>query len=73
MDDSKYDKNRNERADYRDALIDYVNNISISNIDNIRMQSSLLSSLSAQPDELSRDSSVNFPHSLNKWLERESV
>jgi len=67
MNDAKYEQNRNERADYRDALIDYVNNISISNMDNIRMQSSLLSSLSTQTDELSRESSVNISYIFSAY------
>ena len=53
-----YEINRNLRSKARDALIIYVNNISISNMDSLRTQSGMLSTLTSQTDEISRKSGV---------------
>jgi hypothetical protein len=64
---SIYEINRNIRSKARDALIVYVNNISISDIDSLRTQSGMLALLTSQTDEISRNSEVFYiPKSLSK-------
>ena len=55
---SIYEINRNMRSKARDALIVYVNNISISDMDSLRTQSGMLALLTSQTDEISRISEV---------------
>ena len=59
-----YEINRNLRSQARDALISFVNNISISNMDSLRTQAGMLSILTSQTDEISRSSEVlkSFNH-----------
>ena len=59
MDKIKYDLNRNQRSKTRDSLIGYINSISISNMDSIRTQIGMISMITAQTDEISRNSEVN--------------
>ena len=54
-----YESNRNKRSKSRDSLSQYVNNISISNMDSVRMQLGMLSMLTSQTNELSRSTQVN--------------
>jgi len=56
--DSFYEINRNLRSKARDALIIYVNNLSISDMDSLRTQAGMLSTLTIQTDEISRNSEV---------------
>jgi len=58
---SFYEINRNLRSRARDALIVYVNNISISDMDSLRTQSGMLAILTSQTDEISRNSEVLQP------------
>ena len=53
-----YESNRNKRSKSRDSLTRYVNGLSISNMDSIRLQLGMLSILSSESDELSRESGV---------------
>ena len=55
-----FEFNRNKRSQSRDVLSKYVNNLSISNMDSVRIQLGMLSMLTNQPDELSRNSLVTF-------------
>ena len=57
---SIYEINRNMRSKARDALIVYVNNISISDMDSLRTQSGMLALLTSQTDEISRISEVFY-------------
>lgn len=61
-----YETNRNERSKTRDALIKYVNNISISDMDSVRTQAGMLSMISRQTDEITRNSEVILFKSINK-------
>ena len=58
--DSIYETNRNQRSQTRDSLALFVNSLSISDMDSVRTQLGLLSKLSSQTDEISRDTEVNF-------------
>jgi hypothetical protein len=51
--------NRNQRSEARDVLTEYVNYLSISDMDSIRTQLGLLSKLTSQTDEISRNTGVN--------------
>ena len=53
-----YNINRNKRANTRDALVKFINDLSISDMDSVRTQLGLLSLISGQTDELSRASGV---------------
>ena len=53
-----YYSNRNKRSRSRDSLTRYVNGLSISNMDSIRLQLGMLSILTSESDELSRESGV---------------
>jgi hypothetical protein len=55
-----FESNRNKRSQSRDVLSKYVNNLSISNMDTVRIQLGMLSILTSQSDELSRKSLVIF-------------
>ena len=52
--------NRNSRSKARDALIYYINNISISDMDSVRTQLGMLAMITSQTDEITRSSGVNF-------------
>ncbi len=54
-----YDQFRNTRSQSRDSLSKYINNLSISTLDSVRTQLGMLSLLSSQTDELSRNSEVD--------------
>jgi hypothetical protein len=58
MSERLYQLNRNRRAELRDALVMFVNNVSVASIDNIRMQASTLSTLTTIADEVTRDLAV---------------
>ena len=58
MDKTRYESNRNQRAKARDALIFFVNNISIYDMDSVRAQVSMLSMVTSQTDEMTRKSVV---------------
>ena len=53
-----YQISRNIRANARTALIDFVNNISVSDMDSVRSQIGMLALLTSQSDELTRNSAV---------------
>ena len=53
-----YNSNRNKRAKTRDALSKFINGISISDMDSVRTQLGMLSMLSSQTDEISRQTEV---------------
>jgi hypothetical protein len=55
-----FESNRNKRSKSRDSLSKFVNNLSISNMDSVRIQLGMLSMLTNQADELSRYSQVKF-------------
>jgi hypothetical protein len=55
-----FESNRNIRSQSRDLLSNFVNNLSISNMDSVRIQLGMLSMLTNQADELSRNSLVIF-------------
>ncbi len=57
---SIYEINRNIRSKARDALIVFVNNISIFDMDSLRTQSGMLALLTSQTDEISRNSEVFY-------------
>ena len=54
----EYEVNRNQRSESREAIISYINSISISNMDTVRTQAGMLSMLTSQTDEISRKSEV---------------
>lgn len=55
-----YESNRNKRSLARDFISKFLNNLSISNMDSVRTQLGLMTMLSSQTDELSRNSLVNI-------------
>jgi hypothetical protein len=58
LDNASFEKNRNNRANGRDALIRYINNLSLSDMDSVRTQASMLSMVTSQPEEITRSSEV---------------
>jgi len=58
MNNDLFDIKRNKRAKTRDALVVFINDISISNMDSVRAQLGMLSLLSSQTDEISRTTEV---------------
>ena len=58
MTEIQFEENRNKRANARDYLANFVNNISISDINSIKAQSSMLKELTIQSDEVSRNLAV---------------
>ncbi len=67
---SLYETNRNLRSLARDSLIGFVNMISISDMDSLRTQAGMLSMLTRQTDEITRNSEVknftiNFRRTIN--------
>ena len=55
-----YEINRNQRAHLRFILIKYINNISISDMDSVKTQSGMLTMITSQTDEITRDIQVEF-------------
>lgn len=53
-----YELNRNKRSEARRVLSKFLNSLSISNMDSVRTQLGMLSMLSSQTDEMSRNSLV---------------
>ncbi len=51
---------RNHRSQARDALAVFINNLSVSDMDSIRTQIGMLSMISSQTDEISRNTEVTF-------------
>ena len=62
---SLYELNRNQRSKARDALILFVNNLSISDMDSMRTQAGMLSMLTFQTDEITRNSEVKIDSYFN--------
>ena len=60
-----YGTNRNKRSQARYALSQYVNNISISNMDSVRTQLGMLSMLSIQTNEISSNK-PQLPKKMNR-------
>ena len=58
MNNEHFEINRNQRSQVRDALINYINNLSISDMDSLRTQAGMLSMLTSQTDEITRNSEV---------------
>jgi hypothetical protein len=56
--DSALELKRNLRSKARDALIVFVNKITISDMDSLRTQAGMLAILTSQTDEISRNSEV---------------
>ena len=54
-----YEVNRNQRSHVRRILIQYINNISIFDMDSIRPQSGMLAMITSQTDEITRDIQVD--------------
>ena len=52
--------NRNLRSKARDALIRFVNNISIADMDTIRTQAGMLSMITSETNEITRKSEVKI-------------
>jgi hypothetical protein len=77
---SVYEANRNLRSQARDSLIAFINMISISGMDSLRTQAGMLSMLTSQTDEITRNSEVQFikiyvfffqkPFKLNPYLKK---
>jgi len=49
---------RNRRSQARDALALYLNGLSVSDMDSVRTQLGMLSMITSQTDEISRDTEV---------------
>ncbi len=62
---SLYESNRNQRSKAKEALILFVNNLSISDMDSMRTQAGMLSMLTFQTDEMTRNSEVKIDSYLN--------
>ncbi len=58
--DNFYWLSRNQRSEARDALTEHVNYLSVSDMDSVRIQLGLLSKLTSQTDEISRNTGVNW-------------
>jgi hypothetical protein len=54
-----YELNRNQRSHVRRILIQYINNISIFDMDSIRTQSGMLAMITSQSNEITRDIQVD--------------
>ena len=75
-----FENRRNQRSNTRDALISFVNNISISDMNSIRSQASMLAMLTSQTDEVTRKSAdsvtnqcIRLTQALNKFTSSSSV
>jgi hypothetical protein len=67
-----YESNRNKRSKSRDSLAKFVNNLSISNMDSIRIQLGMLSMFTNQADELSRYSQVYLLPKFHVFLKTQN-
>lgn len=56
---TQYEINRNIRANIREYLGHFIPNISISDINSIKFQASLIAMVTAQSDELTRNLAVS--------------
>jgi hypothetical protein len=54
-----YELNRNQRSHVRRILIQFINNISIFDMDSIRTQSGMLAMITSQSNEITRDIQVD--------------
>lgn len=59
MNGDLFNQHRNKRSQSRDALVMFINDLSIFDMDSIRSQLGMLSLISRQTDEISRISGVN--------------
>ena len=59
MSSFRYELNRNQRSHVRRILIQYINNISIFDMDSIRTQSGMLAMITSQSNEITRDIQVD--------------
>ena len=59
MNSEDYEANRNIRSQAREALSQFVNSLSILDMDSVRTQISMLSILTHQNDEITRKTEVN--------------
>jgi hypothetical protein len=55
---SQFESNRNKRSQARECLSHYLNKISISSMDSVRMQLGMLSMITSQTNELNRKTQV---------------
>jgi hypothetical protein len=53
-----YWKSRDQRSQARDALALYLNGFSVSDMDSVRTQLGMLSMITSQTDEISRETEV---------------
>ena len=60
MNKETFETNRNLRAQAREALSKFVNGLSISDMDSVRTQASMLAILTGQSDEITRNAEVNY-------------
>ena len=63
-----YEVNRNKRSLLRRTLIQYINNISIFDMDSVRTQSGMLAMITSQTDEITRDIQVRDESQINKSI-----
>ncbi len=63
-----YEVNRNQRSHMRRILIEYINNISIFDMDTVRTQSGMLTMITSQTDEITRDIQVDEELNLKMSL-----
>ncbi len=63
-----YEVNRNQRSHMRRILIEYINNISIFDMDSVRTQSGMLTMITSQTDEITRDIQVDVELNLKMSL-----
>jgi hypothetical protein len=60
LNSTEYEANRNYRANVRDKIVSFVNDLSVFDMDSIKAQGSLLASLTTQTDEITRKSGVSL-------------
>ena len=53
-----YEYYRNQRSSVRDALAQYINQISVSDMDSIRSQAGMLAMMTSQTNEITRQAQV---------------
>ena len=53
-----YEYYRNQRSSVRDALAEYINQISVSDMDSIRSQAGMLAMMTSQTNEITRQAQV---------------
>jgi polycystin 1L2 len=69
LSEEEYEIERNARATVRDCMINYVNNISISDLESVQSQAGLLSSLTSSTDEMTRDSTDTVTNQCLRLIE----